>query len=216
MNAHVKRIVEILGVSSQCSHGEDHVGIVNLDDTMTDLRGVGEGGMSGRNVQRKLGTTRGSLGRSRTAKTSRISRQAVKMRCAHEWGGWGRLSDDGSRQHNSGKSEDPWGCGDPTSWRCTIESAPRLSTGYPLDHEVYEGWMQTGKHAANVGSRLKLAWKPGRRHLKSQPSSRIGENPPYGMIGGIEETSASFEVRSAPRCYPTNPRRPRSVRMRPR
>src|SRR5271163_4408634 len=63
--------------------------------------------------------------------------------------------------------------------------------------------MQTGKHAANVGSRLKLAWKPGRRHLKSQPSSRIGENPPYGMIGGIEETSASFEARSAPRSYPT-------------
>src|SRR3977135_1712865 len=76
--------------------------------------------------------------------------------------------------------------------------------------------MQTGKHAANVGSRLKLAWKPGRRHLKSQPSSRIGENPPYGMIGGIEETSASFEARSAPRSYPSNPRRPRSVRRRPR
>src|SRR5882757_8634685 len=63
--------------------------------------------------------------------------------------------------------------------------------------------MQTGKHAANVGSRLKLAWKPGRRHLKSQPSSRIGENPPYGMIGGIEETSASCEARYAPRSYPT-------------
>ena len=26
----------------------------------------------------------------------------------------------------------------------------------------------------------------------------------YGMIGGIEETSASFEARSAPRSYPTN------------
>src|SRR6476660_5906226 len=63
--------------------------------------------------------------------------------------------------------------------------------------------MQTGKYAANVGSRLKLAWKPGRRHLKSQPSSRIGENSPYGMIGGIEETSASSEARSAPRSYPT-------------
>src|SRR5260370_26727096 len=76
--------------------------------------------------------------------------------------------------------------------------------------------MQTGKHAANVGSRLKLAWKPGRRHLKSQPSSRIGENPPYGMIGGIEETSASFEARSAPRSYPTDPHRPRAVRRHPR
>jgi hypothetical protein len=37
--------------------------------------------------------------------------------------------------------------------------------------------------------------------------SRTGENPPYGMRGGIEETSASFEARSAPRSYPTLPRR---------
>src|SRR5258708_5902250 len=81
---------------------------------------------------------------------------------------------------------------------------------------MYEGWMQTGQHAANVGSRLKLAWKSGRRHLKSQPSSRIGENPPYGMIGGIEETSASFEARSAPRSYPTDPHRPRVMRSCPR
>src|SRR5712692_2873844 len=41
--------------------------------------------------------------------------------------------------------------------------------------------------------------------LESQPSSRTGENSPYGMIGGIEETSASFEARSAPRSYPTIP-----------
>src|SRR6267142_110856 len=44
---------------------------------------------------------------------------------------------------------------------------------------------------------------PGRHRLESQPSSRTGENSPYGMIGGIEETSASFEARSAPRSYPT-------------
>ena len=37
-----------------------------------------------------------------------------------------------------------------------------------------------------------------------QPSSRTGENPPYGVIGGIEETSASFEARSAPQFCPTN------------
>jgi hypothetical protein len=67
--------------------------------------------------------------RSRTAKTSRISRRAVKSRCAHEWGGWGRLSDDGSRQHNSGKSEDPWGSGNPTSWWCTIELTTRHCAG---------------------------------------------------------------------------------------
>src|SRR5580704_17232511 len=43
---------------------------------------------------------------------------------------------------------------------------------------------------------------PGRHRSESQPSSRTGENSPYGMIGGIEETSASFEARSAPRSYP--------------
>src|ERR1700751_5834040 len=64
--------------------------------------------------------------------------------------------------------------------------------------------MQTGCHGAYVGSRLKRLRPPGRRHLKCQPSSRTGENPPYGMIGGIEETSASFEARYAPRSYPTD------------
>ena len=125
----LNQTAQVSGGSSQCSLGEDHVGIVNLDDTMSELPGVGEGGMSGRNEQRKLGTTRGSLRRSRTAKASRISRRAVKSRCAHEWGGWGRLSDDGSRQHNSGKSEDPWGSGNPTSWWCTIELTTRHCAG---------------------------------------------------------------------------------------
>src|SRR6266511_2209666 len=46
----------------------------------------------------------------------------------------------------------------------------------------------------------------GKAPLESQPSSRTGENPPYGMIGGIEETSASCEARSAPRSYPTGER----------
>src|SRR3981189_3903542 len=57
----------------------------------------------------------GSPRRSRTAEALRISRSAVKSRCARGWGGWGRLSDDGSRQHNSSTSEDPWGGGYPTS-----------------------------------------------------------------------------------------------------
>ena len=51
--------------------------------------------------------------------------------------------------------------------------------------------------------RLKLIDASGRSRLICQPSSRTGENPPYGMIGRIEETSASFEARSAPRSHPT-------------
>ncbi len=57
----------------------------------------------------KPGTTRGSPRRSRTAKASRISRHAVKSRCACEWGAWGRISDDGTGQHNPNRSEGPWG-----------------------------------------------------------------------------------------------------------
>src|SRR6516165_11395644 len=80
---------------------------------MIELPGVIESGMPRKNGQRKPGTTRGSPRRSRTAKALRISRYAVKSQCARGWGGWGRLSDDSSRQHNSDRSEDPWGGGLP-------------------------------------------------------------------------------------------------------
>ena len=78
-----------------------------IDETTIELPGVREGGMSGR--RRKPGTTRGSLRRSRTAKASRISRHAVKSRCAREWDGWGRLSDEGPGHYNLDPSEGPWG-----------------------------------------------------------------------------------------------------------
>src|SRR5215472_11571414 len=87
----------------------------NWTMTMIELPGVIEGGMPRRNGQRKPGTTRGSPRRSRTAKALRISRPAVKSQCAHGWGGWGRLSDDGPRQHNLDQSEGPWGGGLPPS-----------------------------------------------------------------------------------------------------
>jgi hypothetical protein len=77
--------------------------------SMFELPGVVGDGMPGRNGQRKTGTARGLPTRSRTAKAVRISRRAVKSRCAREWGAWGRLSEDGSRQHNSNRSEGPWG-----------------------------------------------------------------------------------------------------------
>src|SRR5262249_50521152 len=80
-------------------------------ETMIELPEVREDGMSGGNEQRKLATTRGSPRRSRTAKASRINRQAAKSRCTHEWDGWGRLSDDGPGHYNPDPSEDPWGGG---------------------------------------------------------------------------------------------------------
>src|SRR5262249_49946247 len=67
----------------------------------------------------------------------------------------------------------------------------------------HEGRRQTGRRTVYAGSRLKLNDVPGRSRLIRQPSSRNGENPPCGMIGGTMETAASFEVRNAPSSYPT-------------
>src|SRR5215471_7181962 len=44
-----------------------------------------------------------------TAKASGINREAAKSGCAREWGGWGRISDDGPGQQNPDRSEGPWG-----------------------------------------------------------------------------------------------------------
>src|SRR6516164_2858142 len=64
-----------------------------------------------------------------------------------------------------------------------------------------------GRHKPNISRCMPGAGlsRPcaGRCCPTCQPSSRIGENPPYGMIGRVEETSASFEARSAPRLYPS-------------
>jgi hypothetical protein len=136
-------------------------------ETMIELPEVIEDGMSGRNEQRKPGTARGSPRRSRTAKASRISRFAVKSRCAHEWDGWGRISDGGSGHYNPNPSEDPWG-GGVISLQGGAQSSPWPDTvrDNRVDHEVHEGRMQTGRRTAHAGSRLKLlsiqkgtAWK---------------------------------------------------------
>src|SRR6266567_3982891 len=109
--ARAKRIAGALGVPSRSTLGEGHVDIAALERSMIGLPGVVEDGMPGANEQRKPGTARGSPRRSRTAKASRISRRAVKSRCACEWVGWGRLSDDGPGHYNPNPSEDPWGGG---------------------------------------------------------------------------------------------------------
>ena len=92
---------------SRSTLGEGRVDIAALELIGVELPGVVEDGMPGRNGQRKPGTARGSPRRSRTAKASRISRRAVKSRCAREWSGWGRLSDDGPGHYNLDLSEGP-------------------------------------------------------------------------------------------------------------
>ena len=146
----------------------------------------------------------GRLGASTHSEGIAYKPPCGEMRCACEWGGWGRLSDDGPGQNNPDRSEGPWGSGVvPLHGGALSSPRPDTVRDYRSDHEVHEGRKQTGRRSAHVGSRLKLSDAPGRPRLICQPFSRTGENPPYGILGGIEETSASFEARSAPRSYPT-------------
>jgi hypothetical protein len=168
------------GVPSRWSNGEGHVGIEVLEHNDVGLPGVGEGGMPGRDEQRKLGTTRGSPRRSRTAKASRISRHAVKSRCACEWGGWGRVSDDGPGQNNPDPSEGPWGrWSSPPHGGALSSPQARHRADHRSDHEMHEGRMQTGWRSANAGSRLKpLITQEGTAWKASLPCARI--NPEKG------------------------------------
>src|SRR5215475_5229846 len=104
----VKRIAGIAGVPRRWLRAEGTIDVAALELIIVELPGVVGGGMPGRNRQRKTGTARGWPRRSRTAEASHISRRAVKLRCAREWGGWGRLSVDGSGHYNPNRSEDPW------------------------------------------------------------------------------------------------------------
>src|SRR6516164_5625109 len=54
------------------------------------------------------------------------------------------------------------------------------------DHEVHERRMQTKHEPVYAGSR---------HRRRGQPTSRIGETPPYGRIGRVEETTVAFEAR---------------------
>ena len=125
----------------------------------------------------------------------------VKSRRACEWGGWGRLSVDEPGQHNPDRSEGPWG-----HWSEVVvihrASDPGLTGIIEYSHEDHEGRTQTTRGTGMPGTGL-TETRAGRRRLKCPPLSRTGENPPYGMCGGLMETSASFEARSAPSAHPT-------------
>jgi hypothetical protein len=164
------------------------------------LSGEEKDGMPRRDRQRKHGTTRGSPRSTGTAKASRITSDAGKSRRACEWGGWGRLSVDGPGQNNPDRSEGPWGRADePLEWRRRTEpgsSTPSEGSSMAADD---------AKDGSKLGDAV-MRRHVGRPRLKCQPWSRTGDNPPYGILGGAMETSASFEARSAPSPHPTRGR----------
>src|SRR5262249_24413177 len=103
IGSHVKRIeVEQLRVPSPnagLDEGEHHRRKPGCKQSM-DSPGTYEGDRLRRNGMRKLGTARRlpRLVRASTAKAAHITRSAGKLRGVGEWGGWGRLSDDGPGQ----------------------------------------------------------------------------------------------------------------------
>ena len=91
---------------------------------------------------------RGSPRRSRTAKASRISRHAAKSGCAREWGGWGRLSDDGAANPSIAKWEG-FAVEDPSvasalfwlSWMPTVRNIAAALVAAGVVMEFAEGWI---------------------------------------------------------------------------
>src|SRR5215472_8243650 len=108
-----------------------YVGTACLEQTGRDLPGVVEDGMSRRKDSESVEPLEGRLGVMCTAKASRISREAVKSGCACEWGGWGRISEDGAGQQNPFRSEGPWGRAAEAARTETLQRAtsPRHRTG---------------------------------------------------------------------------------------
>ena len=125
--------------------------------------GVSEGDMPRQNCRRKPGTTRGSPRRVRTAKTSRISRSAVKSGCACEWDGWGRISEDGPGQHNPARSEGPWGRAvDAARMAALVRATPPAQNGdCAFASGEHDGWMQT---------RRRDTWTPRGKALLDMPA----------------------------------------------
>jgi hypothetical protein len=151
----VKRIAGFWECRAAQISAKANVDIAVWNMSMIELPGVREDGMPGRSVQRKPGTARGSPRRSRTAKASRISRRAVKSRCARERDGWGRLSDDGPGHYNPDPSEGPWGGGIPTLQAVHDRVLrPDTERDHRSDHEMHEGRRQTSRQKRMPGAGL--------------------------------------------------------------
>jgi len=100
----------------------------------------------------------------------------VKSQCACEWGGWGRLSDDGPGHYNPDLSEGPRG-GGVITLQGGAQSSLRPDTVRDNrgDYEVHEGRMQTGQRMAHAGSRLKLLMIPEGTAWKASLPAVLGK-----------------------------------------
>src|SRR5579862_8219503 len=114
-----------------------------------------------------------------SAKATRISRQTVKSGCAREWGGWGRLSDDGPGQNNPDRSEGPWGR---AGWPARTEVLIGASS---LTQSRESRWQQRARRAmANQLAGKAASESPALKPYRGKPAVRNfrGGNGNVGII----------------------------------
>jgi hypothetical protein len=165
-----------------------------------DSPGTYEDGRVSRNECESSEPLAGWLGRPLvgTAKAPHITCRAGKLWRAGEWGGWGRISDDGPGQHNPDRSEGPWGRAEKplARRRRATRVAPRLRA-------------RAMRRAGDAKAGCK-PWRGADRSapLGQAPTDRPALEPYRGKpavwnLRGRMETSASCEARLAPSSYPT-------------
>ena len=130
-------------------------------------------GFRGRHVatehRGKLRTSRGSPRHMEvcTARASGISRETVKSGCAREWGGWGRISEDGPGQQNPDRSEGPWGrTVDPFARRCSQAHPLGLRAG------VTDGQQRARRTQANQLAGKAASGLPALKPYRGKPAVR--------------------------------------------
>jgi len=102
---------------------------------------------------------------------SHISHQMAKLGCAREWGGWGRLSDDGPGQHNPDRSEGPWGraAGSARTEVPYLRIVPDTEQGVLGESRGHEGRRQTravGKASSDIPALKPYRGKPAVRNFR--------------------------------------------------
>ena len=149
-----------------------------LGQAADEVSGVVGSGMLEQSGQRNLGTSRGQPRRTRPAKAPRISRQAMKSRCASERDAWGRLGVDGPGHYNPVRSEGPWG-------RAT--SVARTAVLHPSTVPTLSGLAVIGLESTKGADKpydAKGMSGAGAPCGKVPPDTRAlepsWENPPYG------------------------------------
>jgi hypothetical protein len=108
-----------------------------------------------------------------TAKAFHISRRAMKLGCACEWGGWGRISVDGPGQHNLDRSEGPWSRASTSlAWRCSTEQV--ASDSERRTHAAAESTKDGSKPASRDGH---AGRQLNRSAIREGPSDRPALEP---------------------------------------